>query len=105
MAIGLPQSMIIGVVRCLSSHHAGPRLGAYGRYWLVTFAVGKYASVRQVIKETNLFFVLPALLAMFPDSPVAVMRQQSSKAPGRTTHGSTGPPAHSVTEISMPNGP
>jgi hypothetical protein len=56
-----------------SVEDAGPRLGAYGRYWLVTFAVGKYASVRQVIKETNLFFALPALLAMFPDSPVAVL--------------------------------
>lgn len=49
------------------------RLGAYGRHWLVTFTVGKYAPVRQVIKETNLFFALPTLLGLFPDAPVAVL--------------------------------
>jgi hypothetical protein len=49
------------------------RLGPYGRHWLVTFAAGKHAAERQVIKETNLFFALPALLALFPDSPVAVL--------------------------------
>ena len=48
-------------------------LGAYGRHSLVTFAAGKHAPVRQVIKETNLFFALPALLALFPDSPAAVL--------------------------------
>jgi hypothetical protein len=48
-------------------------LGAYGRHSLVTFAVGKHAPVRQVIKETNLFFALPALLALFPHSPAAVL--------------------------------
>jgi UTP-glucose-1-phosphate uridylyltransferase len=52
---------------------AGTRLGPYGRHWLVTFAVSKYAPARQVIKETNLFFALPTLLALFPDSPVAVL--------------------------------
>jgi hypothetical protein len=49
------------------------RLGPYGRHWLVTFAVGEHAAERQVIKEANLFFALPALLALFPDSPVAVL--------------------------------
>jgi hypothetical protein len=48
-------------------------LGPYGRHWLVTFAAGKHAPVRQVIKETNLFFALPALLALFPESPAAVL--------------------------------
>jgi hypothetical protein len=52
---------------------AGSRLGAYGRHWLVTFAVGKYAHVRQVIKETNLFFALPTLLSLFPDAPVVLL--------------------------------
>jgi hypothetical protein len=52
---------------------AQPRLGPYGRHWLVTFAVSKYAPARQVVKETNLFFALPAFLALFPDSPVAVL--------------------------------
>lgn len=56
-----------------SLQDAGPRLGGYGRHWLVTFAVSKYAPVRQVVKETNLFFALPALLALFPDAPVAVL--------------------------------
>jgi hypothetical protein len=49
------------------------RLGPYGRHWLVTFAVGKHAAERQVIKETSLFFALHALLGLFPDSPVAVL--------------------------------
>jgi hypothetical protein len=49
------------------------RLGPYGRHWLVTFAAGKHAAERQVIKETNLFFALPALLGLFPGSPVAVL--------------------------------
>ena len=50
-----------------------PDLGPYGRHWLVTFAAAKHAPVRQVIKETNLFFALPALLSLFPGSPVAVL--------------------------------
>lgn len=49
------------------------RIGPYGRHWLVTFAAGKHAAERQVIKETNLFFALPALLGLFPDSPVAIL--------------------------------
>jgi hypothetical protein len=49
------------------------RLGPYGHHWLVTFAAGKHAPERQVIKETNLFFALPALLTLFPDSPAAVL--------------------------------
>jgi hypothetical protein len=48
-------------------------LGGYGRHWLVEFAASKHAPVRQVIKETNLFFALPALLALFPVSPSAVL--------------------------------
>ena len=52
---------------------APPDLGPYGRHWLVMFAATKHASVRQVIKETNLFFALPALLNLFPHSPVAVL--------------------------------
>jgi formylglycine-generating enzyme required for sulfatase activity len=47
--------------------------GPYGRHWLVTFAAGKYAVQRQVIKETNLFFALPAFLTLFPGSPAAVL--------------------------------
>jgi hypothetical protein len=57
----------------MSLEAAGPRLGLYGRHWLVAFAAGKYAPIRQVIKETNLFFALPALLTLFPDSLVAVL--------------------------------
>jgi len=49
------------------------RLGPYGRHWLVTFAASKHAAERQVIKETNLFFALPALLGLFPDSPIAIL--------------------------------
>jgi hypothetical protein len=57
----------------MSPGDASLRLGPYGQHWLVTFAAGKHAPVRQVIKETNLFFALPALLALFPDSPAAIL--------------------------------
>jgi hypothetical protein len=57
----------------LSPGGSWPDLGPYGRHWLVTFAAAKHAPVRQVIKETNLFFALPALLSLFPGSPVAVL--------------------------------
>jgi hypothetical protein len=57
----------------LSPGDVAPRLGPYGRHWLVTFAAGKHAPVRQVIKETNLFFALPMMLALFPDSPAGVL--------------------------------
>jgi hypothetical protein len=57
----------------LSLGDAALRLGPYGRHWLVTFAAGKHAPVRQVIKETNLFFALPMMLALFPDSPAGVL--------------------------------
>lgn len=49
------------------------RPGPYGQHWMATFAAGKYAPVRQVVKETNLFFALPAFLSLFPDSPAAVL--------------------------------
>jgi hypothetical protein len=48
-------------------------LGALGWHWLVTFAVSKQSERRQVVKETNLFFALPTLLAFFPQAPVAVL--------------------------------
>lgn len=57
----------------ISPDDAADRLGSYGRHWLVTFAVGKHAAERQVIKETNLFFALPGLLRLFPGSPVGVL--------------------------------
>jgi hypothetical protein len=57
----------------LSLEDPSSALGPYGRHWLVTFTAGKHAPVRQVIKETNLFFALPALLDLFPDSPAAVL--------------------------------
>ena len=48
-------------------------LGTYGRHWLVTFVTSKYGITRQGVKETNLFFALASLLALFPDSPVAAL--------------------------------
>jgi hypothetical protein len=44
-----------------------------GRQWLVSFAVAKYGPRRQVVKETNLFFALPALLSLLPEAPVLVL--------------------------------
>lgn len=43
------------------------------RHWLVSFAVAKYGPERQVVKETNLFFALPTLLALLPEAPVVVL--------------------------------
>jgi hypothetical protein len=51
----------------------GATLGTYGRHWLVTFVTSKFGPARQGVKETNLFFALPTLLALFPGSPVAVL--------------------------------
>jgi hypothetical protein len=48
-------------------------LGTLGRHWLVTFAASKHSERRQVVKETNLFFALPTLIALFPQAPVAVL--------------------------------
>ena len=50
-----------------------PAIGALGRHWLVSFAVSKYGQARQVVKETNLFFALPVLLALLPGAPVLVL--------------------------------
>jgi hypothetical protein len=47
--------------------------GGLGRHWLVSFAVAKYGPYRQVVKETNLFFALPALLSLLPGAPVLVL--------------------------------
>lgn len=57
----------------ISPDDAADRLGPYGRHWLVTFAAGKHAAERQVIKETNLFFALPGLVSLFPGAPVGVL--------------------------------
>jgi len=40
---------------------------------LVSFAVAKYGPIRQVVQETNLFFALPAVLALLPGAPVLVL--------------------------------
>lgn len=57
----------------LNLDDAFERLGPYARHWLETFTVGKHATERQVIKETNLFFAFPVLFGLFPDSPVVVL--------------------------------
>jgi hypothetical protein len=48
-------------------------LGNLGWHWLVTFAVSKYTTTRQAIKETNVFFTLPAVLDLLPGAPVVVL--------------------------------
>jgi hypothetical protein len=52
-------------------------LGTLGWHWLVTFAASKHSERRQVVKETNLFFALPTLLALFPQAPVAVLTRST----------------------------
>ncbi|WP_452465156.1 SUMF1/EgtB/PvdO family nonheme iron enzyme [Nonomuraea recticatena] len=64
------------------------RLTPYSRHCLVAFTVSKYATIRQVIKETNLFFAVPNVLELFPDAPVVVLTRSplgvaSSFARGR----------------------
>ena len=68
-----PASPLSSLNPGMSLGDAALRLGPYCRHWLVTFAVGKHSPVRQVIKETNLFFALPMMLALFPDSPAGVL--------------------------------
>lgn len=51
---------------------AAVQLSGLGRHGLVTFVVGKYGPVLQVVKETNLFFTTRVLMDLFPDSPVVV---------------------------------
>jgi len=68
-----PASPLSSLNPGMSPADAALRLGPYCRHWLVTFTAGKYTLVRQVIKETNLFFALPVLLALFPDSPAGVL--------------------------------
>ena len=48
-------------------------IGALGQHWLVSFAVAKYGPRREAVKETNLFFALPVLLALLPGAPVLVL--------------------------------
>lgn len=48
------------------------RLGVYGRHWLAYFVASKYGPVRHVVKETNLYFTVAALLRLLPDAPIAV---------------------------------
>jgi Sulfatase-modifying factor enzyme 1 len=50
-----------------------PAVGGLDRHWLVIFSVGKYGTTRQVVKETNLFFALPIVLALLPGAPVLVL--------------------------------
>jgi hypothetical protein len=52
---------------------AAKMLGPYGRHWLVSFVASKYATTRQAVKETNLFFAWSNLLALFPDAPITVL--------------------------------
>jgi formylglycine-generating enzyme required for sulfatase activity len=60
----------------LNPRFGDPRAAAHGglgRHWLVSFALAKYGPHRQVVKETNLFFALPALLSLLPGAPVLVL--------------------------------
>ena len=72
-----------------------PTLGHLGRHWLVTFATSKYGAARQAVKETNLFFAVPALLALLPGAPVLVLSRtrwaslRPSHAAGCSRDGST----------------
>ena len=48
-------------------------LHPYERHWLVTFVLSKYGAERHLVKETNLFFAIHNVLALFPDSSVVVL--------------------------------
>ena len=75
-----PLRQQIGPVHPLSALNPGvaditdAELDGLARHWLVTFALSKYATGhRHLVKETNLFFALPALLRLFPQAPVVVL--------------------------------
>ena len=53
--------------------HGLPASNSLGWHWLVTFAVSKYGAARQAVKETNLFFALPAVLDLLPGAHVVVL--------------------------------
>ena len=48
-------------------------LHPFERHWLVTFVLSKYGAERHLVKETNLFFALHNVLALFPDAPIVVL--------------------------------
>ena len=51
-------------------------LHSYARRWLVVFVLSKYGPVRQLIKETNLFFAVDSYFELFPDAPVIVLTRR-----------------------------
>ena len=48
-------------------------LGKLGWHWLAEFVLSKYGPVRQMLKETNLFFATATPLRLFPDAPAVVL--------------------------------
>lgn len=48
-------------------------LGTLGWHGLVEFVVAKYATVRHLVKETNLFFSTRSVLRLFADAPTVVL--------------------------------
>ncbi|WP_051366672.1 hypothetical protein [Hamadaea tsunoensis] len=48
-------------------------LGTLSWHGLVEFVLAKYSPVRQMLKETNLFFTARSLLRLFADAPVVVL--------------------------------
>ena len=54
-------------------HPRVAELHPYERHWLVTFVLSKYGRLPHVIKETNLFFAVHNVLALFPDAPIVVL--------------------------------
>lgn len=48
-------------------------LGNLGWHWLAEFVLSKYGPVRQLVKETNLFFAAATVLRLFPEAPVVVL--------------------------------
>ncbi|MEV0732201.1 hypothetical protein [Polymorphospora sp. NPDC050346] len=51
-------------------------LGTLGWHGLVEFVLAKYAPVRHLVKETNLFFTARSLLRLFADAPVVVLTRR-----------------------------
>ena len=53
----------------------------------MTFAASKYARTRQAVKETNLFFTLPGLLALLPDALVLILSRSPLGVASSFEHG------------------
>ena len=52
------------------------KIHPFSSYWMETFVSTKYGTDGHVIKETNLFFAIKNFIALFPDSPILILKRE-----------------------------